>query len=48
MNWTISGATFTTPQVITNLPSVGYNVITLTTVDTVCNVVQSFTDTLVF
>ena len=48
MNWTISGATFTTPQVITNLPSAGYNVINLTTVDTVCNVVESFTDTLFF
>ena len=39
---------FTTPQVSTNLPSAGYNVITLTTVDTVCNVVQTFTDTLFF
>ena len=48
MDWTISGASFTTPQVSTNLPSAGYNVITLTTVDTVCNVVQTFTDTLLF
>ncbi|MGA0302825.1 MAG: gliding motility-associated C-terminal domain-containing protein, partial [Schleiferiaceae bacterium] len=48
LNWSIAGANFTAAQFQTNMPTAGYTVITLTSLDTLCNVAEEFVDTVFF
>jgi gliding motility-associated-like protein len=46
--WSVAGANYSSSTFQSNAPTAGYTVVTLTAIDTVCNRVESFIDTLLF